>query len=435
MQRFSTLLFFVTLSLFSAALNAQNESIIVVNGGLFGSTNYANTTIQNLEPNAAPAALLGTVEVTSIQDILIDSNFAYVAAQDSIVKYDWTTKTRVAAAAFGGVSTVKLALYQDKLLVGNFYEPFGGTGPYPNNLRIFDATTLAFIDSVPAVTKPTKDILIIGDYAYIGQNNAKVVGFGDTLGYITVYDILADTIVRNDTLGIMGEEIGRLITENGIIYALNGASNTIGEYEIATGGKTIYAAGVDLKPATYGPTAFPDNGVWYFPYDSGIGSYSLIARLPLVHRVTYTGSSAFTFNPFNSTFCVATTNFGNQTLNTGIVYNLQGDSLHTFEVGFSPEALAVVSNAILSTTIVPAQGVELNYSLAPNPAREQLTVRLDKVEPVRLEIINQVGQTLLLEQSVQTSTTLDVSQLSTGVYWIVVINEKGRMRTQSFVKQ
>ncbi|MGH1336639.1 MAG: T9SS type A sorting domain-containing protein [Aureispira sp.] len=425
------------LFLFStAAINAQNESIIVVNGGLFGSTtNYANPTIQNLSPTASPADSLGTIGTNSIQDILIDSNFAYVAAQDSIVKYDWTTRTRIAAAAFGGVSTVKLALYQDKLLVGNFYLPFGSTAPYPNNLRIFDANTMAFIDSVPAITKPTEDILVIGDYAYIAQNHVKTSGFGDTLGYLTIYDIQADTIVSNDTLGLAGEEIGRLVTKNGVLYALNGASNTISEYAIATGAATTYAAGVDLKPASYGPTAFEGNGVWYFPYDSGIGSYDLTTGTAVSHHVTYLGNSAFAFNPANNTFCVATTNFGNQTVNTGIVYDLQGDSLYSFDVGFSPEALVVVSNTLLNTVIVPAEGEELNYTLAPNPTSNQLTVSLDKAQLVRLEVINQIGQSMLVEQSYQKETTLDVSHLPTGTYWMVVIDEKGRMRTQGFVKQ
>lgn len=436
MQHIFTTITLILFLLSTTALTAQKESIIVVNGGLFGSTNYANTTLQELDPTAAPAALIGVVEVTSIQDILIDSNYAYVAAQDSIVKYDWTTKTRVAAAAFGGVSTVKLALHQDKLLVGNFYLPFGSTAPYPNNLRIFDAHTLAFIDSVPAVTRPTKDILVIGDYAYIAQNNSKTVGFGDTLGYLVVYDILADTIVRKDTLATGGEEIGRLVEENGVIYALNGASNTISEYTIATGMSSTYAAGIDLKPSSYAPTAYTrGDGVWYFPYDSGIGSYNLSTRTALAHHVTYTGSSAFVYNPYDSTFCVATTNFGNQTLNTGIVYDLQGDSLYSFEVGFSPEALAVVSNTLLNTVIVPAKGKELEYTLFPNPTTGQLTIALKKNQPVHLEIINQVGQSMLIEQSQQAQTTLDVSHLPKGTYWMVVVDEKGRMRTQGFMKQ
>lgn len=421
---------------FSWGVNAQNESIIVVNGGLFGTTNYANVTIQNLDPMAAPATQIGDIQVTSIQDILIDSNFAYVAAQDSIVKYDWTTKTRVAAVAFGGVSTVKLALYQNKLLVGNFYLPFGSTGAYPNNLRIFDATTLQFLDSVPAITQPVEDMLVIGDYAYIAQNNSKTVGFGDTLGFLTVYDIQADVIVRNDTLATGGEELGRLVTENGVIYGLNGASNTISEYTIATGASATYAAGVDLKPTTYAATAFPaGNGVWYFPYDSGIGSYNLQTRTALNHLVTYQGTSAFAFNAANNTFCVSTINFGNQSQNAGIVYNLQGDSLYSFDVGFSPEALAVVSNSLLNTKIVPAQGTELQYTLAPNPANERLTITLKKVQPVYLEIINQVGQSMLVEQSQQAQTTLDISNLTIGTYWLIVIDEKGRMRTQGFTKR
>jgi hypothetical protein len=413
-------------------LFAQNESIIVVNGGVFGATN-ANTTIEVL--NSGTAINMGTIGTTSIQDLLIDGQYAYVAAQDSIVKYDWTTRTRVASNAFLGISTVKLARYNDKLLVGNWY---AFSSPYNQQFLIYDASDLSFVDSVPQVTKPADDIIVIGDYAYIAQNNTTP-GYSDTLGYLTVIDLTTNTWVRNDTLSTTGTEVGRLVVEGDVIYSINKISNTISSLNTVSLAKTTQAAagGVDLNPATYGPTAFTEGaGVWYFPFDSGIGSYNLAMNAVVsANIVNIAGGFAFTMDTINNNFCVSHINFSNQLQNKGRIYDMNGDSVGMFQVGFSPEAMAVVSNALVGSTIQLAAANELNYSIAPNPATSNLTVSLERAEAVTLLVINQVGQNVLTQKSTDAVTTLDIASLSAGVYFLAVVNDNGVMRTQRFVKQ
>lgn len=414
---------------------AQNESIIVVNGGVFGQTN-ANATIETL--NSGTATNMGTIGVTSIQDVLIDSQYAYVAAQDSIVKYDWTTQTKVATGAFLGQSTLKLARYNNYLLVGNWYV-FGVTGAYNLNFLIYDANDLSIVDSIPQVTKPADDFVVIGDYAYIAQNNAKTVGFGDTLGYLAVVDLTTMTLVRNDTLSTSGADIGRLVVEGNMIYSINKESNTISSLNTTTLAKSTQASasGVNLKPATYGPTAFSKGaGVWYFPYDSGIGSYDLATNtIVTANIVNIPGSFAFVLDTFNDNFCVSHINYMDQTQNTGRIYDMNGDSVGMFQVGFSPEALAIVSNAVIGSTVQLAAANQLNYTIAPNPAQASLSVSLENAEAVTLMVINQVGQNVLTQQSTDAVTTLDISNLSSGVYFLAVVSEEGVMRTQRFIKQ
>lgn len=418
-------------------LFAQNESIIVVNGGVFGATN-ANTTIEVL--NSGTAVNMGTIGTSSIQDLLIDGQYAYVAAQDSIVKYDWTTKTRVAANAFLGLSTVKLARYNNQLLVGNWYGPWGSTAPYNQHFLIYDANDLSFVDSIPQVTKPADDIVVVGDYAYIAQNNDRTTVFGDTLGYLTVIDLTTNTWVRNDTLSTTGSDIGRLVVEGDVIYTINKESNTISSLNTVTLAKTTQASagGVNLKPAGYGPTAFSKGvaGVWYFPYDNGIGSYNLATNAVVsANIVTITGDFAFAMDTANNNFCVSHIDYLDQLQNNGRIYDMNGDSVGLFQVGYSPEALAVVSNIIIGSTVQLAAANELNYTMAPNPATSVLTVRLEKAEAVSLFVINQVGQNVLTQQSTEAVTTLEVASLPAGVYFLAVVSEKGVMRTQRFVKQ
>jgi hypothetical protein len=107
--------------LFFGISTVSAQQLVVVNGGLFGSqTDFANIGIFNSV--SGTFTTLDTIYTNSVQDVLIEENrYIYVAAQDSIVKYDLWTAERLSAAAFGAASTIRLGLYNDKLLVGNWY--------------------------------------------------------------------------------------------------------------------------------------------------------------------------------------------------------------------------------------------------------------------------------------------------------------------------
>jgi|GEM_PF-1300315 len=434
MQSLVRFTYFMLFVLATNVAMAQQQSIIVVNGGIFGagSTDYANLSIEDLTTNTF--SHIDTIYKNSIQDILIDGQYAYVAAQDSIVKYDWTTKTRIAADKFVGGSTIKIAKYNNYLLVGNWYAPWGAPSPYNYHFTFYDANTLALVDSVPAVTMPAKDFVVVGDYAYITQNNGTgAPNYADTLGYLAVVDLTTKTLVRYDTLSTTGHEIGRVIAEGNMVYALNGVSNTISSLNTTTLAKSTQATTVDLQPRGYGPTAFTKgSGVWYFPYDNGIGSYNLSTNAVVTANIAPAGP--FVMDTINDRFCVSFINFSDQTQNAGKIYDMNGDSVGTFQVGFSPEALAIVSNVVGSTVKI-ANGNQLNYEIFPNPTADLLTVELEKAEAVQLYVINQVGQNVLTANTADATTTLNVEGLASGIYFLAVVSEEGVMRTTRFVKK
>lgn len=428
---------FTYVFLFLAGLvqsSVAQQSIIVVNGGIFGSSSeFANVSIENLATGVF--STMDTIYETSIQDIVIEGQYAYVAAQDSIVKYDWTTQTRVAAAAFDAPSTINMEIHGGNLLVGNWYAPWGWTGPYNKHFLAYNKNTLALVDSVPEVTMPAKDFVVVGDYAYIGQN-ASSTTYSDTMGYVAVVDLNTFNFVRYDTLSTMGDDVGRLVAEGNMVYSINGTSNTISSYNTVTFAKNTQAAGTDLKPKGNGPTAYTKGaGVWYFPYDSGIGSYNLSTNTIVTPNiVNITGSFAYAMDTVNDRFCVSHIDFTNQLNNKGRVYDMNGDSVGMFQVGYSPEALAIVSSAI-SGTITIAQADELAYEVYPNPTSTTLNIAMDKAEAVNISIINQVGQTVLYQKGTDLTTTINVESLAVGVYFVAVVNEAGKMRVERFVKK
>lgn len=425
-------LFFVVIT----TTNAQfSKHVVVVNGGVFGTTNYANVSLQNLSTGVFTS--IDTIYTTSVQDLLIDGQNLYVAAQDSIVKYDLNSQTRIAANAFGAPSTVKMALHGSHLLVGNWYEPWGQVGSFDNHFRIFDATTLAFVDSIPEVTKAADDFVVIGDYAYIAQNTAKTVGWGDTLGYLAVVDLTDFSFVRYDTLSTGGEEIGRLVAEGDLIYALNGSSNTISSYNTQTLAKSTQAAALTIAPTGYGPTAYPTGvaNTWYIPHGTGICSYNLATNTAVLPNiVTVPGSFAFALDTFNNTFLVSHIDYGNQLNNKGRIYDLNGDSVGMFQVGLSPELVALISdNGVAVTKIAAAQ--ELNYTIYPNPTQAILNIELASQEMVTIMLIDQLGQVVLTEQANDKTVSVSVENFAAGAYFVAVANEAGVLRTARFVKE
>ncbi|MCH2020938.1 MAG: T9SS type A sorting domain-containing protein [Saprospiraceae bacterium] len=425
--------YFILLFVFQTFMSFTQSSIIVINGGIFGSSNYANITIENLSNGSL--VCIDTIYTNSIQDVLVDGQYLYVAAQDSIVKYDLNTQNRVAATAFGSISTVKMGIHGSKLLVGNYYEPWGWSGPFNNHFRIFNTSDLSFVDSIPQVSKAAKDFVVQGDYVYIAQNNSKTVGWGDTLGYLAVVDLNNLSFVRYDTLSGNGDEIGRLVTEGNMLYSLNGSSNTISSYNTLTGAKSTIASNVDLNPLSIGPTAFNDgNGVWYFPFDSGIGSYNLGSNMVVnPNLINITGSFSFVFDTIDNHFYVSHIDFANQGNNKGIIYNMTGDSVGIYQVGFSPEAMAIISST--SVSVSKFDEPKFNFSFFPNPVRSVMNVQMTFPQEVSVMILNQLGQIVIQEKTNAKNFSLSLNQLQQGVYYITITTKEGVLTTHRFIKK
>lgn len=86
-------------AIFMAAISIKAQKVILVNGGQFGN-NAENVSVISYDVTTKVYNTIDSIGTQSVQDLLIDGNSAFVAAQDSIVKYDLVTQSRVAAASF-----------------------------------------------------------------------------------------------------------------------------------------------------------------------------------------------------------------------------------------------------------------------------------------------------------------------------------------------
>lgn len=430
-------IFFLFFILF-VANNLSAQKLVVVNGGIlvFGgtSTDYANVAIYDFDADTYET--VDTIYTNSVQDAFIEDNqYLYVAAQDSIVKYDLTTKTRLAANAFGSESTVKLAVYDDKLLVGNWY------GSSTNNFRIFDKNTLAYTDSIPEIAYGAKDFVILGDTAYIAQNLTSST-YSDSLGFMSIVDLNTMTWVRNDTIHSNAEPFGRMtVVGDSTIYALSSSADVIASYHTQTGQTNVNTSpGVDISMYGYGPSIFQKGNEWFFACNgTDICGYNLINGMSTSTTLANVEGSANTFtfamDTVNSRFYVARIHYGNNAADRGIVYDMAGDSIGNFQTGFYPEALVMWYDNV-NTSIDEAQPTAQfsNFEIYPNPAVDYLRMSFATTEQRQVFISNVQGQMIYHNVSTSNQLELDVKALPAGFYQVTVMDEKGKMETQQFVK-
>ena len=99
------------------------KQLIVASGGSFSNPDdYVSMSAYN--PLNQTSKEFNTIFTQSVQDIIVNGNFAYVTAQDSIIKYDIENHTRLASIAESNLN--RLFIFDDKLVVSR---QTGSTGP------------------------------------------------------------------------------------------------------------------------------------------------------------------------------------------------------------------------------------------------------------------------------------------------------------------
>ncbi len=411
------------------------KQVITGNSGKFEFTPpYLDyVTIQTYSPVSQTSDLFGTIFTQSVQDILIVGMFAYVTAQDSIVKYNLNTLERVAAVADSGVN--KLALHQGSLVISR-------QAPVMMNFAVVrDTSDLSLVANIDGISGDGQGVVSVADSVYIAVNG----GWMGTDGKIAVIDPDTWTLVREIQLGIDAVGIANLYLYNGKILSVNktpyGApvQGSITTYDPFTGlfTNTIYEVtignGVDLCDSTL-----------FVMMNEGIG----VIHLPTMEiadtsRIPDPGSAGFiyitsaAFDTISDRFYV---NIGDY-MSPGycLVADLTGDSVTSYATGISAEAIAIDYRE--NMVGIPDPELQTDFmalSLYPNPATDQITVSYVSRLPVNAVYITDLYGRVVMWKEIsgltEGSTGFDISGLPAGLYCLVV-SIPGRPFAHKFVKR
>lgn len=301
------------------------KNLVVANGGKFGDATQ-NVVLQSLHLTTQNYAYADTINTSSVQDLLVDGNFAYLAAQDSIYKVDLESMEILYRANFPAPSTYKMLLNDSVLWVGNWY------GSANNNLYAFNSNDLSFKFSVPEITKGVNSMLLKNDTLVLTQNLTSST-YADSAGYLALVDVSDGSFLTNVPLNNV-DDAGTLVLLEGNVVTINPASDTYGYFD--NGNYITNTFGSDLAGGA-NKIYLTDNSVLLGVFDNKLGVYNLGTGSFIIPSLIDTVTS-FVFDVVERKLYVMNNDFVNP--GHGAVYDTTGLKLATFEAGFSPEVMA-----------------------------------------------------------------------------------------------
>ncbi|PKP31438.1 MAG: hypothetical protein CVT99_08830 [Bacteroidetes bacterium HGW-Bacteroidetes-16] len=417
MKKFTFSMLAAVMLLTCPYLGAQSFTVKQVMIGSGGS--YANPAdfveLSSYDPVSDQSVNFGTVFTQSVQDMMINDGFLYVAAQDSIAKYNANTFQRIAVTAAVGVN--KLAVYQNKLMA---------TFAYPvteNFVREFDASDLTFLGSIADISDESAGMLIVGNRLYV----AVPGGWTSTTGKMAMIDLDSFELIDEVDLGSEAMGIYNLYLANNQIVTVNRSA-----WGTTTGNLTTINTDLsDFTHYAYTESIGAGIGVYdnllYTQMNNGIGSVNLetmeLEKSTVVEPFAMSIAAA-KLDTVNGLFYITTTDYS--ALGAGFIYNLAGEEQNTFDAGISAEAIAIDYRSSVGVREINTQIALRAY---PNPTHDVCQISLpDELAGAQWKICDLQGRIYLEGSTALNRKTLDLDMqsLQKGMYLITLRNSQAQ---------
>jgi hypothetical protein len=417
-----------------AQRNEWVNQVIIANGGKFESSPPYNdyVTVQKCDPVTHAVTVFDKIYTQSVQDVIVYGHFAYVAAQDSIIKYDIDTYERVAAIADSGLS--KLYMFGSKVLVSKQY-------PIKRFfLEVLDEN-LSLLARVQNISGESAGITSGWN---AGQNIVFVAvngGYAGTEGKLARINPANWSVIGETNFGADAAGIWDLYNYDSKIYSVN--RTPAGNPD--RGSITVYDISQDsfinhVIQVLVGDGAGIKDNLMYLKMNEGLGSFDLDTKQiadttiipdPGTANRRYIISAAVDY--INDLFYI---NLGNRSsYGVGEIATLAGDSITSYTTGINAEAIAIDYRTPVG--INPVQTVNDFVNIYPNPVTDFLKLSLNSDETIKqLKITDLTGRVIhekLLDGN-EKSLKFNCENLSPGVYLISFLTDSG-MKTRKFIKK
>jgi hypothetical protein len=406
------------------------KQVISVNSGKFeASPPYLDfVTVQAFNPSNQSVNGFNTIFTQSAQDILIHGQFAYIAAQDSLIKYNLNNYDRVAAIADSGLS--KLGIYHNRLIVSK---------QYPVNtyfVEVLDTANLSLISRVENISGDCSGIASTDDSVYVAVNG----GWMGTEGKIAVLDPSSWSLTREINLGVNAIGINNLYLDEGKIYSVNKTP-----YGSTTGSISVYDPNTgtyvnQLINATVGNGVGIKNYILYTMFNDGIGSFDLTSMQIIDTTIIKDpGSALFKYilssdiDTVNNLFYV---NIGDYVTNGYcLVSSLNGDSVTSYATGISTEAVGI-DYRVYPAGITEKKALS-SLSIYPNPVVAKLILHYDGEQDVNgimiTDVFGKPVNSFNANLKKEETLTISVEDLPSGLYCLV-LKTNGKSVISKFIK-
>jgi len=399
----SLVLVFVTI--LSAGVKAQTtytKQVIIVSGGIYSDPNDF-VTISSYNPETETSTEFGTIYTQSVQDVIINGSFAYVAAQDSIVKFNIDTYEKLASVASPGINQLAT---DGNVLLASFWYPVTD-----NFVKIFSLEDLSLVANIEGVSGDAAGFLIHDGIALVAIPGP----YGSTTGKIAAIDINQAILLSEDDYGDFYSGINFFGFYNDVISSFMttawGETNTnIGTFDYSGDILEQYT----INDANLANSAGQRNNLMYIELNNGIAEYDLNDNTETMIVSPLTESiAASVIDTINNNFYITTSDFFSY--GNGYIYNFEGNQTSTIDVGISAQAIAVDYR---TTTSINDNINDFVISVYPNPAGNYIKLHSNKsIDIENIDIIDNLGRVVL---SANNDSKIDVSNLNTGIYFVIV---------------
>jgi hypothetical protein len=402
----------------ASAQNYYTKQVIIVNGGDYGNPDDY-VTVASYDPVSGETTEFATIYTQSVQDVLIVPPYAYVAAQDSIVKLNIDTYEKVASVAATGINKL---ISNGEVLVASFWYP-----ATENFVRTYSLDDLSLIHEFGDVSDEAAGMMVMqGAYVLVAVPGA----YGSTTGKVAVIDLNNNVVMSEDDYGEFFTGIGYFAENNGLMNVFMKTAYGESTFNVAT----VNFQGEIVDQFTYEDESLVNaagqlNGNIYLELNNGIGEYNLNtheitnASVVPVQEMTIAAS---VLDTVNNLFYLTTTDF--YSAGAGFVYNMEGEQTGSFEAGISAQAIAVDYRE--ATGIKEQDAVEL-LTVFPNPATERVNLNISADQQVGQITVTDVSGKVVI--SLKGERQLNVNSLSIGLYFVTVTSDK-KVYSGKFIK-
>lgn len=402
----------------------RTEQIFVGNAGKFGDDSD-HVTIASINPDDQSSTFFGEVVRESIQDLIIADGYVFIAAEDSIAKFNIATGEKENIIYHGNLN--RLYFHNDQLLV-SMRSDLNGPPADGKYLKSFDMD-LNLLHEATGISSDAAGMVVLGDSIYLAVSG----DWQATEGKLAV--ISADlSFTREINLGADAVGTYDLFASGENIYAVNkspwgATSGSITTYKTNT---TEFTNNVIANVVGKGVEMVDD--ILYLGLDNGIGSYDLSTGTVINSQIapdpgsaSYIAIAAAAFDRVNELIYVTITDYN--TFGEGKVYDLEGNHIASFDATISAEAMAI--HYVDETAVTDISNAQIQ--VYPNPTTSLINIESNqKIEAV--SVYNELGVMVYSTLQENERFSIDLSNLKTGFYF-VRIESDASIITKKVLKQ
>ncbi|MCS6905706.1 MAG: hypothetical protein RML72_00405 [Bacteroidia bacterium] len=256
------------------------------------------------------------------------------SADTFLLSYDAHSLKQLQKQVCRGIQN--LALYKNDLIVAK------GFGARDNFLEILDATTLQRKIAFPQIPHWCKGIFVYKDRLYVTHNQKGKVDqfppygvYADTLGFITVINLKNYQIEKTIPLETTGAGANGIVVTDSVIFTFNGVAKTFIKHYLTNNMTYSFSLPINSEGKILGCI----QGTCYFETENeNIASLNLntneIRIIPIQGKF-----AAGTLDTTSRNIYLTRTDYFS--FGTLYIFSSQGSSINSFNVGISPEALAI----------------------------------------------------------------------------------------------